>query len=91
MGPAGASALLDVYRQIDLEPVRGDGAWLFTADGRGYIDFYGGHAVALLGYGHPRWIAALERKRSEPGRRITALPDLRHRPPASAVTFGRLS
>jgi hypothetical protein len=28
---------------------------------------------------------------SEPPRRITALPDFRHRAPASAVTFGRLS
>ena len=24
------------------------------------LDLYGGHAVAALGYGHPRWIAALE-------------------------------
>ena len=25
------------------------------------LDLYGGHAVAALGYGHPRWIEALER------------------------------
>ena len=37
------------------------------------------------------WIAREERKLSEPPRRITALPDLRARLPASAVTFGRLS
>ena len=34
---------------------------------------------------------AQERKLSEPPRRITALPALRHSAPASAVTFGRLS
>ena len=28
-------------------------------------------------------------KLSDPQRRITALPDFRHKPPASAVTFGR--
>ena len=37
------------------------------------------------------WIARLEFSPSEPPRRITALPAFRHRPPASAVTFGRLS
>ena len=37
------------------------------------------------------WIAALERRLSEPPRRITGLPDFRHSAPASAVTLGRLS
>ncbi|EGE58311.1 hypothetical protein RHECNPAF_33400116 [Rhizobium etli CNPAF512] len=37
------------------------------------------------------WIACDERRESEPQRRITALPALRQRAPASAVTFGRLS
>jgi acetylornithine/N-succinyldiaminopimelate aminotransferase len=39
--------------------VRGEGAILHTRDGRTLIDFYGGHAVALLGYRHPRLVAAL--------------------------------
>jgi len=39
--------------------VRGAGAQLFDDQGRAYWDFYGGHAVALLGQGHPRWVAAL--------------------------------
>ena len=34
------------------------------------------------------WIARQERKLSEPPRRITALPDLRHSTPASAVDIG---
>ena len=54
------SALLDVFSMIPVEPVRGDGVWIEAADGRRYLDFYGGHAVALLGYGHPRLLAALD-------------------------------
>lgn len=54
------SALLDVFATIPVAPVRGDGAWIDAEDGRRYLDFYGGHAVALLGYGHPRLLAALD-------------------------------
>ncbi len=61
-GAKGASALLDVFAMIDFEPVSGAGVTLKSADGREYLDFYGGHAVALLGYGHPRLLAALGRQ-----------------------------
>jgi acetylornithine/succinyldiaminopimelate/putrescine aminotransferase len=57
-----APALLDVYEQVPVRPVRGEGVFLFTADGERYLDFYGGHAVAALGYGHPALVAALERQ-----------------------------
>jgi acetylornithine/succinyldiaminopimelate/putrescine aminotransferase len=50
---------LPVYAHADFEPVSGDGVYLHTRDGRELIDFYGGHAVALLGYRHPRLLAAL--------------------------------
>ncbi|HEX9799246.1 MAG TPA: aminotransferase class III-fold pyridoxal phosphate-dependent enzyme [Thermoanaerobaculia bacterium] len=53
------SALAPVYDLLDVEPVVGRGCALETADGRRLVDFYGGHAVALLGYGHPRLLAAL--------------------------------
>lgn len=52
--------MLPVYPHSAIEPVRGEGVMLHTRDGRTLIDFYGGHAVALLGYGHPRLVAALE-------------------------------
>jgi acetylornithine/succinyldiaminopimelate/putrescine aminotransferase len=52
--------LLPVYPHAPIEPVRGSGVMLTTRDGRELIDFYGGHAVALLGYGHPRLLAALQ-------------------------------
>jgi acetylornithine/succinyldiaminopimelate/putrescine aminotransferase len=50
---------LPVYAQLDLEPVGGEGPWLTLADGRRILDFYGGHAVAALGYGHPRLVSAV--------------------------------
>jgi acetylornithine/succinyldiaminopimelate/putrescine aminotransferase len=52
--------LLPVYPHYAIEPVAGAGVMLTTRDGRELIDFYGGHAVALLGYGHPRLLAALD-------------------------------
>src|SRR5687767_5800346 len=54
--------LLPVYPHFPIEPVRGEGAVLYTRDGRELIDFYGGHAVALLGYGHPRVLEVLEKQ-----------------------------
>jgi acetylornithine/N-succinyldiaminopimelate aminotransferase len=51
--------LLPVYAHTPVEPVSGEGAIVHTRDGRALIDFYGGHAVALLGYRHPRLVAAL--------------------------------
>jgi acetylornithine/succinyldiaminopimelate/putrescine aminotransferase len=56
---AAARFLMPVYAQTAIEPVSGRGVMLRTADGRELIDFYGGHAVALLGYAHPRLLAAL--------------------------------
>jgi acetylornithine/succinyldiaminopimelate/putrescine aminotransferase len=57
---ANAPALLEVYEQIPVRPVRGEGVFLFTAEGERFLDFYGGHAVAALGYGHPSLVEALQ-------------------------------
>ncbi len=51
-----------VYKRLDLEIVEGDGTRVRTRDGRELIDFYGGHAVASLGYRHPRMLVALSRQ-----------------------------
>jgi acetylornithine/N-succinyldiaminopimelate aminotransferase len=53
------SHLAQVFAQYPIEIAHGDGVWLHARDGRKILDFYGGHAVAGLGYGHPRWLAAL--------------------------------
>jgi acetylornithine/N-succinyldiaminopimelate aminotransferase len=57
--PLMKSHLAQVFAQYPIEVAHGDGVWLHARDGRKILDFYGGHAVAGLGYGHPRWLAAL--------------------------------
>lgn len=57
------SPLLDlcefpVYRR-SVEIVRGEGSWLMDRDGKRYLDMYGGHAVALFGYGDARLVQTL--------------------------------
>jgi acetylornithine/succinyldiaminopimelate/putrescine aminotransferase len=58
-GFAGGSHLLDVYPCLPFKPETGEGVYLRSGSRR-VIDFYGGHAVAGLGYGHPDVIRALE-------------------------------
>jgi acetylornithine/N-succinyldiaminopimelate aminotransferase len=61
----GPSAHLDeVFPTLPFAPVKGEGAYLEDADGRKVLDFYGGHAVAALGYGHPRLTEAICRQAS---------------------------
>ena len=51
--PAGAAALLGLYKRAPIEIVRGDGVELFDAEDRAYLDFTSGIAVNALGYGDP--------------------------------------
>jgi acetylornithine/N-succinyldiaminopimelate aminotransferase len=50
---------LPTYARVDLAFERGEGAWLFTADGERYLDFTSGVAVNALGHAHPALVAAL--------------------------------
>ena len=52
-------AVLPVYSRIDLAFERGEGAYLFTADGKRYLDFASGIAVTSLGHAHPHLVDAL--------------------------------
>jgi acetylornithine/succinyldiaminopimelate/putrescine aminotransferase len=47
-----AAATIPVYGQLPFVPARAEGCDIITEDGRRILDFYGGHAVAALGYGH---------------------------------------
>ena len=57
---APADHLAPVYAQWALDVIGGEGVHLLTRDGRKILDLYGGHAVAALGYSHPRLLAALD-------------------------------
>ncbi|WP_439598881.1 aspartate aminotransferase family protein [Falsiroseomonas sp.] len=46
-------ALMPTYNRADLAFERGEGAWLWTADGRRFLDFGAGIATSSLGHGHP--------------------------------------
>jgi acetylornithine/succinyldiaminopimelate/putrescine aminotransferase len=81
--------LLPVYSHTPVEPVRGEGAIVYTRDGRALIDFYGGHAVALLGYDHPRLVAALAAQAKELFFQSNSVPlSLRAQAAEKLVRFG---
>ncbi|MGH9958897.1 MAG: aspartate aminotransferase family protein, partial [Pyrinomonadaceae bacterium] len=50
---------LATYKKMPIVAERGEGVWLYSADGRKYLDLYGGHAVAGTGHSHPRVVAAI--------------------------------
>jgi len=51
---------LPTYARVDLAFERGEGAWLYTAEGERYLDFTAGVAVNGLGHAHPRLVSALK-------------------------------
>jgi acetylornithine/N-succinyldiaminopimelate aminotransferase len=54
------TAILPAYRRSNITIVRGDGAYLFSADGNRYLDFATGIAVNSLGHCHPHVTKALK-------------------------------
>lgn len=53
------TALMQTYGRYDLAFERGEGAYLFTTDGRRFLDFASGIAVNALGHSHPHLVTAL--------------------------------
>jgi acetylornithine/N-succinyldiaminopimelate aminotransferase len=53
------TALLPVYAQFPVLPVRGRGSWLIDENGGEWLDAYGGHAVAATGHCHPDVVRAV--------------------------------
>lgn len=50
---------LATYKKMPIVAERGEGVWLYAADGQKYLDLYGGHAVAGTGHSHPHVVAAI--------------------------------
>ena len=50
---------LPTYAKLPIALVRGQGSYVWDADGRRYLDLYGGHCVAIAGHCHPALVAAV--------------------------------
>jgi acetylornithine/N-succinyldiaminopimelate aminotransferase len=55
-----SEALMSTYARQDLAFERGEGSYLYTADGRRYLDFGSGIAVTSLGHAHPHLVQAVQ-------------------------------
>ena len=53
-------AVMPTYRRTDLAFEKGEGVYLYTVDGRRYLDFACGLAVTAFGHAHPYLVKALE-------------------------------
>lgn len=53
-------AVMSTYARTDLVFEKGEGSWLFTADGQRFLDFNSGIAVNALGHAHPHLVQALQ-------------------------------
>ena len=50
---------MPTYNRADLPFEKGEGAWLWTVDGRRFLDFGAGIATASLGHAHPHLVQAI--------------------------------
>lgn len=60
--PGGVNSPVRAFRAVGRPPLmleRGDGPYVWDADGRRYVDFIGGWGPAILGHGHPAVVGAL--------------------------------
>jgi acetylornithine/N-succinyldiaminopimelate aminotransferase len=48
--------LFDVYPLFEIEPVKGEGCYVYDKNGTKYLDLYGGHAVISVGHSHPYYV-----------------------------------
>lgn len=53
-------SLFKVYPLFPVRLVKGQGNYVYDADGQKYLDLYGGHAVISVGHSHPKYTAALK-------------------------------
>src|SRR5580765_2230160 len=61
--PAGVNSPVRAFRSVGGTPrflVRGEGAYLWDADGKRYIDYVGSWGPAILGHAHPDTVRAVQ-------------------------------
>ncbi|MEP1097606.1 MAG: aminotransferase class III-fold pyridoxal phosphate-dependent enzyme [Cyclobacteriaceae bacterium] len=49
--------LFDVYPRYEIEPVKGQGCFVWDRDEKKYLDLYCGHAVISIGHSHPHYVS----------------------------------
>ena len=54
--------LMPVYGRCEVEPVRGEGCYLFDAAGNKWLDMAAGIAVNALGHSHPHLIGTIQKQ-----------------------------
>lgn len=72
-----ADSVLQTYVRPPLVLTRGEGAWLWDAEGRRYLDFQAGIAVNALGHADPDWVEVV---RAQAGR-LTHVSNLHYTAP----------
>src|SRR5690349_23938933 len=61
--PAGVNSPVRAFRSVGGTPrffTRGQGAYLWDADGKRYIDYVGSWGPAILGHAHPQVVKAVQ-------------------------------
>src|SRR5215467_12633088 len=61
--PAGVNSPVRAFRSVGGTPrffVRGEGAYLWDADGVRYVDYVGSWGPAIVGHAHPAVVAAVQ-------------------------------
>jgi acetylornithine/N-succinyldiaminopimelate aminotransferase len=53
------SHVMDTYARLPVAFERGEGSWLWDANGKRYLDAMSGVAVCGLGHSHPKYVASL--------------------------------
>ncbi|MEN0046084.1 MAG: aminotransferase class III-fold pyridoxal phosphate-dependent enzyme [Bacteroidota bacterium] len=48
--------LFNVYPVYEMQPVKGEGCYVYDERGTRYLDLYGGHAVISIGHSHPHFV-----------------------------------
>lgn len=52
--------IVHTYKRLPIEITHGEGVYLFSKDGRKFLDFFSGLAVNALGYGNKKVISSIE-------------------------------
>ena len=76
-----STSVMANYGRFDLTFERGEGSYLYTADGARYLDFGCGIGVTSLGHAHPHVVAALETQSKE----LWHVSNLYHIPPQTRL------